>query len=271
MSEDRYTRIYWRFADEYPDVWNDDWALALWTRLVRLADMAWPAAATLPYGIKKAALARLTVDREGGPLVVMVTPSTFRVRGMDKHRAQRSQSGRDAAEARWRNADGNAKRNATGNANSIAERNAETMPNKAKQNRAEQSRAEQEDARAPDAAEALYQRTGEYPSVKVLGWLNDLASEAGGGDVDVGEAKVAELIDRTPMTGNRRDYLGRIRDLIRAENHAAEKREAAEERQRLAEKRAPVRPLRAMPTTQTEEEAELEVAAFRAEFGRAGA
>lgn len=50
MSDDRYARHYWRFADEFPDVYDNDAALALWYRLVRLADMAWPAAGTLPYG-----------------------------------------------------------------------------------------------------------------------------------------------------------------------------------------------------------------------------
>lgn len=231
MSDDRYTRIYWRFADEYPDVWNDDWALALWTRLVRLADMSWPAAATLPYGIRKAALSRLTADRDGGPLVVMVTPATFRVRGMDKHRAKRSQSGKDAADARWRIADSSASGSASGNANGTAERNAETMPSRAEHSKADQSRAEQADA---DAANSLYQRTGRFPSPKVVAWLNDIAR-------DHGESRLVDAIDGTPFTvANVGEYLEAIRNRLRAEDHAAEKREAEEERRRNAEKRAPL-------------------------------
>ena len=216
-TEDRYVRQYWRFADEYPDVYEDDAAYAAWCRLLRLADMAWPAAATVPVGVKKAAWAKLTLDRDGGALIQKATATTFRVRGMDKRRAKRSQSGKDAADARWGSADGNADSNADGNA--------EAMPSRAEHSKASQSRAEQA---PPDAAEALYQRTGRFPSSKVVAWLNDIAREHS-------EARLVKAIDDTPCTTtNIGDYIETIRNLLRAEDHAGGKVAAAERAQRAA-------------------------------------
>jgi hypothetical protein len=229
--EDKYVRLFWRFADEYPDVYNDDGALALYTRLLRLADMAWPAAATLPFGVRKVAMGFLTREREGGALIQKVTDGTYRVRGMDKHRAKRSQSGKDAADARWGNADGNAIGNAERNADGNADPSQGGMPIKAEQSRADQSSSEQADA---DAAASLYQRTGRFPSSKVVAWLNDIAR-------DHGEARLVAAIDGTPFTGpNVGDYLEAIRNALRAEDHAAERAEATAEKQRNAAKRAPV-------------------------------
>lgn len=170
--EERYARHYWRFADEFPDVYGDDSALALWHRLVRLADMAWPAAASLPFGVKKTALSTLTKARDGGPLIVLITAThTYRVRGMDKERGKRSQSGKDAADARWGNAPGTASSNAvssaTRNAVSSATGNAESMPSRAEESRAEQSRGERE-ARATDEAENDPWRADEAEAVD---WL----------------------------------------------------------------------------------------------------
>ena len=93
MSDDPYSRHYWRFADEYPDIYEDDAAYALWGRLLRLGDMAWPSAAHLPYGVKKGALKRL-VDAD---LIFQESGGRFRVRGMDKERSARSQAASNAA------------------------------------------------------------------------------------------------------------------------------------------------------------------------------
>jgi hypothetical protein len=230
-GDDRYTRHFWRFADEFPDVYDDDAAYATWCRLLRLADMAWPVAATLPFGAKKAAMAKLTMDRDGGPLVQMVTSTTYRIRGMDKHRAKRSQSGKDAADARWGNADSNAIGNASGNAKGNAERNAEMMPSREEKRREEESSTEQA---APDAAESLYQRTGRFPSPKVIAWLNDISR-------DHGEERLVRAIDSTPCTtANIGDYIEGVRNALRAEDHAAERAERDDEKRRNREKRAPI-------------------------------
>jgi hypothetical protein len=116
---DPYSRLFWRFADEFPTIFEDDFALSLFIRLLRLADMAWPSAGQLPFGVKRSSLRKL----EAADLIHMESPSRFRVRGMDKHRESRSQSAAHAARTRWGNAGGNAERNAPRYANG----NAETM------------------------------------------------------------------------------------------------------------------------------------------------
>jgi hypothetical protein len=111
---DPYSRSYWRFADEYPDLYADDHTYALWSRLRDIADMAWPASATLPMGTQRKALGRL-VEAE---LVILQPGGHYRIRGMDKHRQARSESARNAAAYRW-GANGNAGRNANGNADAM--------------------------------------------------------------------------------------------------------------------------------------------------------
>ena len=128
MADDPYSRHYWRFADEFPDVFDDDHALALWHRLVRLADMAWPAAGQLPYGVRRSVLDRLV----SVALIQMEGQSRFRIRGMDKERTKRSDHARDAAAQRWQYG-----RNAPGNARSIPTGNAQTMPSRAEPSKAE--------------------------------------------------------------------------------------------------------------------------------------
>lgn len=233
-AADRYTRHFWRFADEFPEVYEDDVAYAAWGRLLRLADMAWPAAATLPFGVKRQALAVLTKDREGGPLVVMVTAATFRVRGMDKHRAKRSQSAKDAADARWGNADSTA----DGYAERIADSNAETMPSREEEIREEERRREQSAPASDDPVVAFHERTGEFPSGKLLSWINDLGSRHG-------EERVARLIRETPMTttSDPPGYLRSVMNRLRLEDRAAERAERDDEKRRNAEKREPVSPV----------------------------
>ncbi len=122
-APNQYSRLYWRFVDEFPGIYADDAALALWCRLLVEADMAWPASASLPYGTRHAPLDRLKAVN----LVYLVPGGRFRIKGMDKERQARSDAGRNAAAARWRNADAmpaHADSNAVGNADSNAERNA---------------------------------------------------------------------------------------------------------------------------------------------------
>jgi len=110
-NEDPYSRLYWRLADEYPDVWDDDAAMATYARLLVSADGAWPAAAAVPVGVKSKAWALLTAG--DSPLVIPEPHGKrYRIRGLDKHRQGRSDAARIAAGKRWRNADSNADSNA---------------------------------------------------------------------------------------------------------------------------------------------------------------
>ena len=97
MAEDRYSRAYWRFRDEYPEVYADDAAYALWNRLLLLGDIAWPMQPTLPIGTKRKALDMLIAVQ----LIEVEQGGRYRVRGMDKERSRRATLGTRAAAVRW--------------------------------------------------------------------------------------------------------------------------------------------------------------------------
>ena len=134
MPPDPYSRSYWRFPDEYPNVYADDAAYALWCRLRDLADMAWPSSGTLPSGVRKRALAMLTDAQErlpdgqtvASPLVYLKPGGRYRIRGMDKQREGRAESARVGANARWHREQSQSERNANG-VQSQSERNAKAM------------------------------------------------------------------------------------------------------------------------------------------------
>jgi hypothetical protein len=124
-QDDPYLEVYWRLADEYPEVWDDDHALAWYVRLLRAAEAAWPTAPDTPAGIPPKTWSLLVS-------VELIEPTRhgrrYRVRGLDKKRNARSTAASIAARSRWRNE--------TGNASGTPDGNAEVMPH----NRAEQSR-----------------------------------------------------------------------------------------------------------------------------------
>lgn len=94
---DPYSRSYWRFADEFAEIYADDAAYALWSRLRDEADKAWPSSAPLPYGVKKRALAMLVA----ADLVYLQPGNRYRIRGLDKERERRAEPARRSANARW--------------------------------------------------------------------------------------------------------------------------------------------------------------------------
>lgn len=87
---DPYSRVYWRFQDEFPDVYADDRALALWLRLLIMAEGSYPAASMLPRKMDDDAL---TVLVEAG-LVSLLSGDRYRVRGLDAERERRAEHGR---------------------------------------------------------------------------------------------------------------------------------------------------------------------------------
>jgi len=115
MSDGPYSRVYWSIVDdpEFEGIFDDDAALALWLRLLLIADGAWPSSANLPRSAKARPLKALT---DAG--LVRLRPSgRFTIRGMDAERGKRQQSARNAAALRWQS-------------NGTANRNAETMPSR---------------------------------------------------------------------------------------------------------------------------------------------
>ena len=96
-----YSRIYWTIADDemFAGIYDDDAALATWLRLLLLADATYPATAPLPRSAKERPLAKLVASG-----LVKVTGDRYRIRGLESERERRSESGRNVAAARWRNA-----------------------------------------------------------------------------------------------------------------------------------------------------------------------
>lgn len=161
----RYCRLYWRFADEYPEVWDDDATNALWHRLLRIGDMAWPADGVLPYGTKRRALA--TLEQQG--LVSLHGGGRFRIRGMDKERAARRDQASKAAYAS----------HAQSSAESSAESSAQSLPIRVEQSRAEESRAEQgAEADAFETYQRLTMRVAKGGAAQWIGRLIDKYDEA---------------------------------------------------------------------------------------------
>ena len=114
MSNDKrpYVRIYHvDLMRDYPEVCADDSALALWLRLLVIADRMWPTRPELPRSAKGRGLALLL--RSG--LVQQDSTGHFSIRGYDKERVVRQDAARNAAAVRWHSTS-----NAVGNA--------ETMP-----------------------------------------------------------------------------------------------------------------------------------------------
>jgi hypothetical protein len=152
MADRPFVRVY--HADlirDYPDVWDDDAALAAWLRLLVAADGSWPAPAELPRSVKPRSLSALT---DSG-LLSLSGSHRFHIKGMDAERSQRQDAARNAAAKRWHSGS-----HAVGNAG----RNAETMPSRAEPSRAIPSRAE------PDAPASLHDPF-EEPEQEALAWL----------------------------------------------------------------------------------------------------
>lgn len=117
MANGQYIKVYHQLMDEYPEVWHSDRLLATFVRSLYLADKFWPQWAPIPDRKSFQTLVEMQL------LVVNRTRTGFKVRGLDKERAARSEHGRHAAGIRWSNAPSNA----------------QVMPSKAEQNKAEQT------------------------------------------------------------------------------------------------------------------------------------
>jgi hypothetical protein len=95
MSES-YSRLYHRFAQEFPDVWADDRVFGAWTKLLILADASWPMRPPLPRSVRPAVVSRLS---EAG--LLEVDGDTYTLRGLDAERARRRDAARTGAAKRW--------------------------------------------------------------------------------------------------------------------------------------------------------------------------
>lgn len=96
---DPYSRIYWRVMEdeEFDGVREDVRLFGSWALMLVVADMAYPAPAFIPPTVPRAAVKRLAVAE----LVELLPGHRYRIRGHEKERAKRSESGRNAAAVRW--------------------------------------------------------------------------------------------------------------------------------------------------------------------------
>lgn len=81
-----YSRLYHKFADEYPAIFDDPRALGTWVQLLVWADAAWPIKPRLPARIVKSALAELI--RVG---LVTLDGDRYDIRGLAVERLRRQE------------------------------------------------------------------------------------------------------------------------------------------------------------------------------------
>lgn len=92
-----YARFYFRdFQRDYPDVYADDAAFALFMRLLALSEAVWPGVPDLPRSARPRPLALLM---EKG--LVAMNGHGFTLKGFHAERTQRQARARDAAAMRW--------------------------------------------------------------------------------------------------------------------------------------------------------------------------
>lgn len=144
MTGRPYSRHYWELVDDekFDEIYPDDHHYATWSRLLMLADQAWPASAHLPASARRASVQKLS---EVG-LIELLPGGRFRMHGLQKEREQRHEHAKTASNARW---------NAPSIPGSNAGASAPLMPSKAKQSIEEQSRAEHAPAGPPADLDAL--------------------------------------------------------------------------------------------------------------------
>jgi hypothetical protein len=223
---DPYVRVYYSITDDakFAAVYDDDAALALWLRLLIVADACYPAAAPLPR-CNEAALAML-VD---AGLVDLVGTTRYHIHGLVKERERRSSNARASANARW--SDATAMRpHSTSDATAMRPHSSDACepmlaepslaePSSSKQSRAEQSRA--------DCLDTFYRLTGSWPSQRIVPWLNEMAADHGEDRVSA-----ALAIEWTADT-TRSTLMSRCRDRLERDSHLREKAagKAAEERE----------------------------------------
>ena len=99
-SDRPYSRVYWEAPDDpkFAAVWRSDPVLGLWLRLLVAADIAYPQAAYLPVGVRKASL-RVLVEAK---LVDLTADGRYRLHGLAAERERRSDAARRAGQASGR-------------------------------------------------------------------------------------------------------------------------------------------------------------------------
>lgn len=211
VSERPYSRVYWevRADDRFVGIYTDNNHLATWLRLLIAADMAWPAPADLPASARRVSLAALS---DAG-LVELLPGHLFRVHGLDRERNERSQKARDSVMHRYND-----------RTTTVERPNYERPTSQAKPSQDEPSQAEQG---AHDPANTYWDVTGKFPTDKTLVWIDDLASQYGA------DAVTEHLAARSQEDRSVQTLMGRVRDSLKAQARALDRKDRAIEEQRV--------------------------------------
>jgi hypothetical protein len=94
-----YARIYQCVVDDpkFEDIFDNDAHWACYTRLLMLAEQAWPQSAYIPASARRASV-RLLAERT---IIDLVGGGRFRIHGLDAERQRRSERSQKAADNRW--------------------------------------------------------------------------------------------------------------------------------------------------------------------------
>ena len=208
-QSDPYVRVYYRIIDDpkFLDVYDNDAALAAWLRLLLAADAMYPAPATIPRGVKAAALDRL-VKAE---LVDLLPGDRYRLHGLRSEREQRTDQARKAARKRW---DENppampeqSGSNAGASANGMHSAPLQAEPI---QSAPILSTGEEMTESMKDGADAYYSVTGRFPTDRILSWINRLTGL-------YGDELFSKLLSKCYLEdANPRDLLGRVEERCKA-------------------------------------------------------
>ena len=147
VTAEPYSRLYWKFVDEFTGVYDDDVLFAWYVRLLVIADGAFPMAATLPRRIDDETISALR-DAE---LIELCGVDRYRIRGMAAERARRSDVGRAGGLASGRS---RAQRTIVERSSNDRRTTQRTKSNLAKPSQAKPSQAE--GAGAPRAGAAAH-------------------------------------------------------------------------------------------------------------------
>jgi hypothetical protein len=227
MSEP-YSRLYWKvMSDEKFDGIREDLRLfGAWSLLLVIADMAYPVPAYIPPTVPRASVRRLV---EVG-LIDEMPGHRYLVHGLEAERVRRSEAGRAGGKAsgRSRSAD------ATNPERTFNERSTVVEPDKGRDKDEAKTRQSQDTAQdgARDPADVYWQLVGRWPKDGALSWIDGL-TEQYGAEPTIAALAAAHLEDKSSNT-----LIGRTRDRLAAKARQLDLKERAEEKQRLAEKRA---------------------------------
>lgn len=217
---DPYSRIYWTVVDDpkFATIYDDDHHFATWVRLLMIADQAHPASAHVPQSARPSSVAALARVR-----LIDLTGARYRIHGLDPERARRSDRGRHAADARW-----NAPRNADASDDAVqthVQPDARRDETRRDEHRQDESSIAREADEPDDALATYWSLMGTYPNGRTKDWVTELANE-------FGDRRVSAVMG-TEAGGDRKGFLGRVRDRLRSDADKAEKARATASQERL--------------------------------------